>query len=446
MIRRAFHTILIFVLAALALAPVAYAAGVGVHRLPNGVTVLTMPSEWNRIVAVSVMVDAGSKHDPPKLAGLAYLTASMLPQGTATRSAAQLAAFVDSSGISLGTETTHDYAHIYVTTIDSRLDDGLEIITDVLQHPAFDEKRLLDAQRVAHDRLDAREDDPFNTPFTRVSSMIFDSHPYALPVEGTTSGIDRITAPQLIKFHDQRYVGGSTVIAVVGNFSTDHVLDRLAALLKDYPSGNAPAAASELPAPPSEPQTVEIYADVDEAYLAMGFTAPSAGSDDYPVIAVIDALMGVGSASRLNVTLGPQGSDLVDAVGSRCMCWFEASAFIMYASTSFPGETVKAFEAAVEQLANEPAAGEELSDAKNRVIGRYVIAGQTNLVRAARLAVSELEGLGYEAADSFLSEVNRVDKNDIMRVASQWLRKPATVIVYPGKASAPARTTRRPGI
>ena len=87
------------VAAALLLALPASAGDVGRHRLSNGVTVLTMPGEWNRIVAISVMVDAGSKRDPIKLPGLANLTNAMLIQGTTARTAPELAELTDSAGL-----------------------------------------------------------------------------------------------------------------------------------------------------------------------------------------------------------------------------------------------------------------------------------------------------------------------------------------------------------
>jgi predicted Zn-dependent peptidase len=420
---------------------VAQASDVGVHRLPNGVTVLTMPAEWNRIVAVSAVVDAGARHDPRKQSGLAHLTVSMLPQGTTTRTATELAEVVDGNGIKLGTEITHDYAHVYVTTIDSRLDIGLEVLADVLQNPSFNSKRLLEVQRIAHETLEARADDPFHTPVSRARTMLFNGHPYARDVEGTEEGVDRVTAAHLVKFHTERYVGQGTVIAIVGDFSPDDAVDRLTELLSEYPEGPA-TPAPPLPPPPPEQEPVKLFADVEPAYLAIGFPAPSERDGDLAVMAVLDALVGMGSGSRLSSRLGEDGAGLAEKIGSVCRCGYEVSTFMVFASTESADETVFAIEREFAELSSEPVPDAELTEAKNRLIGRHVITGQTNLVRALRLAVPELLGLGFDHAESFLAEVNRVDKDDIMRVASEWLRKPATVIVYPGKSSIPQRAIR----
>jgi predicted Zn-dependent peptidase len=442
--RKPASILIVMVAAALLTALPAQGGDVGRHRLSNGVTVLTMPGEWNRIVAISVMIDAGSKHDPAKLPGLANLTNSMLLQGTTTRTAPELAELMDSAGLSMGVETTRDYATVYVTAIDSEFELALEVIADVLRRPAFDESRLLEAQRIAQESIAERLEDPFTTPLTRVAELIYDDHPYAHDPWGTVKGIERITAAHLVKFHSGRYVGGNTVISIVGNFPEKLALRRLTELLSDYPDMQTPPA--DLPSVSMDgAETATVFKDVDESYIVMGFVAPAAGDPDFIAFGVLDVLIGLGSGSRLAEMLGENGAGLADVTGAFCRCGQDASMFVLYASTEDPDGVIDVVESEIDRLSAEPVPDEELRTARNRLIGRHVINGQTNLVRAARLASYELAGLGFDFGDSLLAAVNRVDKDDILRVASEWLTKPATVVVQPGE-TAPPRGRKRAGI
>jgi predicted Zn-dependent peptidase len=117
----------------------------------------------------------------------------------------------------------------------------------------------------------------------------------------------------------------------------------------------------------------------------------------------------------------------------------------MYAATDDPDTTLDLIDDELSSVMTEVVSDEELATAKNRMHGRHERQGQTNLVRAARLASYELAGLGFDFADSFLTAVNRVDKDDILRVASEWLTKPATVVVQPG-TTAPPSGRKRAGI
>lgn len=417
------------------------------QRLSNGITVVLMPAEWNRIVAVSAMVDAGSKHDPPKLSGLAMLTSRMLVQGTTTRTAAELAELVDSSGVQLGTETTEDYASVYVTAIDTQLDIALEVLSDVLIRPAFDGKRLLDEQRVAHEALDSRELDPLYAAIGQATKLLYAEHPYALPVVGTPKSIDRISPEHLVKFHANRYTGGNTVISVVGNFSIDGVIESLERLFADYPEGRSPEPVfPELKSP--DDAVVEIYRDVEDAYVVMGFHAPPHNESDYATLRVINAILGDGSGTRLQEVMGPKGADVAVSTGSFCNCRHEGSAYILYAIAKDADMVIETMHGEIERLASEPVTDEELDIAAHRIEGAHVIRGQTNIVRAGRLALYGLMDLGLDYSKSFLDAVNRVDKDDVTRVASKWLKKPVTVIVRPGRSATPSdrETPKRAGI
>jgi predicted Zn-dependent peptidase len=417
---------------------------VGRHKLSCGATLLTMPADWNRIVAITAVIDAGSLHDPDKLPGLANLTRSMLLQGTTTRTAPELAELVDSAGLTIGTDISVDNATVYVTAIDSELDLALEVLADVLQRPAFDESRLLEEQRAVYDALAAQQDDPFAAPFEKLGEILFGKHPMGRMPHGTTEGISRITPVHLIKFHSERYVGPRTVISVVGNFDVKDVVRRLDELMSDYPSALPPP-----PKPPAVtfegPKSTKIYKDVDESYIARGFLAPPADHPDFAAFEVMDAIIGLGTGSRLSRSLGEAGANVSRTYGAYCRCGQRVSAFVMYASTDDPDTTLDLIDDELSSLMTEVVSDEELAMAKNRMHGRHERQGQTNLVRAARLASYELAGLGFDFADSFLTAVNRVDKDDILRVASEWLTKPATVVVQPGE-TAPPSGRKRAGI
>jgi len=429
-------TLALVIFVALAIAMPAL-GGVRKHTLSCGATLLTMPAEWNNMVAVTVVVDAGSLRDPEKLPGLANLTRAMLMQGTTTRTAPELAELVDSAGLTIGTDMSVDNATVYVTAIDSELDLALEVVTDVLQRPSFDESRLIEEQRAVYDAIAKEEDDPFTTPFEKVGEMLFGKHPMGRSAHGTTKSISRIKPAHLIDFHAKYYTGPRTVIAVVGNFDEKEVVNKLDGLMEEYPS--------ELPPPPMPPlithdemRMTRGFKDVDRSYIAAGFLAPPADHPDFPAFEVMDVVIGMGYGSRLARALGETGADLSDSYGSFCRCGQEVSALVVYASTEDPDTVADIIDDELSSLTEEPVSDEELAAARNRLVGRHERQGQTNLVRAARLATYELAGLGFDFADTFLTAVNRVDKDDILRVASEWLEKPAIVVVQPGE-TAPRR-------
>jgi zinc protease len=422
----------LLLLAAMALSASPVSGGASKHRLPNGITVITDPAEWNRIVAVSVVVGAGSKHDPPKLRGLAGLTNGLLIEGTTTMEPLEMAELLDSSGLRIGTEITEDYAEVHVTAIDSHVDVALEVLADVVVNPAFDETRLLEAQRRAHERIEMEASDPFGRNFRMAAEMLFEDHPYAFPVAGTSDGIDRITRGDVVRFYSDRYVAGNTVIAVVGEFSEDHVLGRLGELLSEYPEGR-PRAQVFPGVGRAGPEEKLLYRETPESYVVLGFLAPPIGSSDYVALRVANEILGSGEWSRLGTTLGAPDVAFATHYGSVFFAGREHGAVMVYASTDDVDETIRIATGEITRLRTEPVSEDEIEVARNRLAGRLLIKGQANLVRAVRYAFYELAGLGADYGDRYLRDVDRVDGNDVLEAASKYLNAPVTVIVRPGK-------------
>ena len=65
---------------------------------PNGITVLVLEQHFLPIVEIHTLIKTGSAQDPPDKAGLANLVASLLDEGTITRTSQQLAEQIDFVG------------------------------------------------------------------------------------------------------------------------------------------------------------------------------------------------------------------------------------------------------------------------------------------------------------------------------------------------------------
>jgi len=73
-----------------------------IRTLPNGLQVVTVLHHEQPAVSMRMLIGAGSASDPKGKLGLAHLLASLLDQGTTTRSAKQLNDDIDSIGGAMG--------------------------------------------------------------------------------------------------------------------------------------------------------------------------------------------------------------------------------------------------------------------------------------------------------------------------------------------------------
>ena len=106
----------------------------------NGMTVLFLEQHFLPTVEIHALVKVGSAQDPPDKAGLANLTASLLDEGTLTRTSRQIAEQIDFVGGSLGAHAAEDFTTASARVLKKDADLGFTLLADMLQHPAFHEQ------------------------------------------------------------------------------------------------------------------------------------------------------------------------------------------------------------------------------------------------------------------------------------------------------------------
>jgi zinc protease len=413
----------------------ALAGDVVKRRLGNGVTLIVVPSPWNKVAAVSVMVDAGSKYDPPELRGLARVTNEFLVCGTTTMPRAELEDLIDSRGIKLGTYTTEDFAEVYVASTVDQFDAALDVISALMAQPAFDGHELPRAQRQAFDEYDRSQDDPFESCYAKLNELLFGDHPYAFPVHGTKEGVSTTTRDDVLRFYGEHYRGGNIVVAAVGDFPADEAMRKLGERFAACPSGRAAGRAFPMKAR-SEPVQFEFHRDVAQGFVTVGFVAPPMGSEDCAAVRVLGSVLGEGKTTtgRVREALSADGGDAVMA-GAFCPERVEQGRMVLFASTPDLNAAVEALAGVVERVRTEPVAGKELAEAKQRLVGQIILSGQSNLERARRLATGEIAHLGLGFTDEFLRKIEAVNAADVQRAAAKYLTDPVTVILRPGRVS-----------
>ena len=115
--------------------------------LPNGLRVFVIPSTEQPAVTVRlVLTEACAVRDPRGLPGVASMTAALLNQGTATRTAPQIAEAMDFVGGSLSASADSDGTYITATVVKKDFALGMELLSDITLHATFAQEEL-DRQR-----------------------------------------------------------------------------------------------------------------------------------------------------------------------------------------------------------------------------------------------------------------------------------------------------------
>jgi zinc protease len=104
------------------------------------------------LVSAELVALAGAESDPPRLSGLASLSAALMTQGTRRRSAPELAAAAEALGGSLDSGAGWNQSIVSMTVMTPKLDAALALVAEVAREPVFAPEEI---ERVRTQTLDA---------------------------------------------------------------------------------------------------------------------------------------------------------------------------------------------------------------------------------------------------------------------------------------------------
>ena len=142
---------------------------------------------------------------------------------------------------------------------------------------------------------------------------------------------------------------------------------------------------------------------------------------DYATLQVIDSLLGSGMSSRLFKDLREQ-EGLAYQLGSGYSPNVLRGSFLLYIGTN-PQTLDKAKSglfAEITRLKTEYVGDKELQDAKEKLLGNYVIGLETNLDKASNVGWYEASTRGYEFKDKYEKLINSVTDSDIIEIANKY--------------------------
>src|SRR5215210_8594419 len=105
--------------------------------LPNGLRVASREMPGLETAAVGLYAEAGSRHEPARLNGIAHLFEHMVFKGAGGRSAREISEAIEDVGGELNACTERDGTSFTATIMAEHLPLAVELIADLIQRPHF---------------------------------------------------------------------------------------------------------------------------------------------------------------------------------------------------------------------------------------------------------------------------------------------------------------------
>ncbi|MBM4126305.1 MAG: insulinase family protein [Nitrospira sp.] len=400
----------------------------------NGITVVVLEQHFLPIVEIHALIKTGSAQDPPDKAGLANLTASLLDEGTSTRSSKQLAEQIDFVGGSLEVRAAEDFTTASARILKKDVELGFTLLADILLHPAFPKQEFDRVRSQILGELVSDNDDPGQVAMKAFNQLVFANHPYRWPVNGTEETLSKMTLADVQNFYTREYLPNQVILTVVGDITMEQATTLVQTHFGSWKKGPPPARSTKKPAV-IERKTVQlIEKDLTQSTIMLGHGGISRTNPDFYAVTVMNHILGAGGfSSRLMDTIRDK-----QGLAYGIMSHYDARAMPgsfwinLQTKTDTTNQAIAGVVAEIKGLRESPVTDQELAEAKSFLMGSFPLRLDSTAKLAGVLAQVEFFGLGFEYLSQYPKWIERVTKEDVQRVAKQYLNPQHYALVVVG--------------
>jgi zinc protease len=270
--------------------------------LPNGLRVFVVTDHREPAVAARlVILSAGSIQDPAGMPGVAGMTAGLLTQGTAKRSAKEIAEAIDFVGGTLEAKAGRDATTVTLDVVKKDLGVGMDLLSDVTLHPSFRGEELDRQRQQLLSDLEVQYSDPNYLATLAFARTLYGDSPYGLPEQGTPATIKKLQREDFVKFHDTNYAPNQALLGFAGDITPEDAFAIAEKYFGSWPKLDVAAAAPQAPANATATHVWLIdKPDAVQTQIRVGRIAIRRADPDFLPLDVTNHIFGGSYNSRLN--------------------------------------------------------------------------------------------------------------------------------------------------
>ncbi|MBV1686608.1 insulinase family protein [Novosphingobium sp. G106] len=277
--------------------------------LSNGIPVTLARRTAIPKVMVSLGFDAGYSADALDTPGTQSLMLKMLDEGTATRSATQIAEEQERLGATINIGGSIDTSSINLSALTANLAPSLALMADIARNPAFADGEVARVRDQQLATLSQTLANPRALANRELSKVLFGSHPYGMPADGLgdAKSVAALTPAALRAAHGKWVRPDLARITVTGDVTMAELQPLLEKAFGSWQAPTTPKPVKDLTAaiPAPHPRIVLIdRPNSPQSVIYAGRVLPVTGrTPDLEALDLANEVIGGGFLSRLNMDL-----------------------------------------------------------------------------------------------------------------------------------------------
>ena len=392
---------------------------------PQGTEILVEPLPHVRSCSVGFWVKRGSCHELPGEEGLAHFIEHTVFKGTERyREPQVMAEATDRLGGNVDAFTGKETACFYGKVLREQLPALVDLLGELITTPRFPEEELARERKVILEEISQSEDQPDDWASELFYANFWPGGTLAHSILGTRAQVAGYGSAEARSFFRKTYRAPNLLIAAAGDIQPEALLDLLQPILARLPDGLEPFHPGPNQARPFLLNTPRK--DLQQASLVMGFPAFPHQHPDRAAVNLLSYVLGGGMSSRLFMELREKHA-LCYQVGSYITQYRDTGALQIVASCApdRAQELVRRTVQACAQVQRDGVTADELERAKLQLRTSLVLGQESVSSRMFALAHNAIHLERWLSLDRQVLEIDRVDLDQIRRVAAEVLKPEA---------------------
>jgi zinc protease len=413
------------------------------RTLKNGLRVIvierTVEQGGMPLVSAQMLIKNGGEVDPAQLPGLTSMAASLLTQGTQTRSATQIAEAIEALGGSLNSGAAWDASSVTLDVMSSKLNPAMEIMADVVRNPAFKDEEIERERQQTLDQLRVALKQPGSLARIVASRVVFGDTPYGHPLQGTPEAVERIKRDDIVKLHASYYRPDNSVLIIGGDIKAEAAFSladkNFGAWVKPSTTLPATGRAASAVVSKSSPRILVIdKPDAGQAAVYLVRQGLRRADPEYFRGIVTNAVLN-GYSGRLNQEIRIKRG-LSYGASSALDVRRDVGPFLAGAQTKnvSGAEVASLLMGELTRLSTEAVPDAELTPRKAVLIGTFGRNLETTRGLVAQIGSLALYGLNLNEINNYINNVQGVKATDIQQFAGAHLAAKESSIIIVGNA------------
>lgn len=177
----------------------------------------------SKLTSISISVDAGACKEKDLL-GLAHITEHMVYKGTKTKSEKEINNILSSIFAFQNAMTNYPYVIYYGTLLNEDFEKGIELFSDLIINPIFEEKGFCEEMEIIKEELEEWDEEIEQYCEDKLFLNSFTNRRIKYPIIGRREDLNCIKLNDVKNFYNENYSPSNISIAVVSSMPFTEVI------------------------------------------------------------------------------------------------------------------------------------------------------------------------------------------------------------------------------